>query len=292
MKTSLTAVALAVVLAMSSVGCVSQRQYDELDQAYRKSQEQVAELQARIDELNQRIKMLEQDPQTQAKRISELMRERDELLAKLRDLEGKYNELAGRMPVTALGPQTDAALRDLASRYPDLLEYDPNTGMIRFKSDVTFALGSADLTARAREVIGRLAPILNGPEVSQYEVRVVGHTDSMAISRAETRSKHPTNWFLSVHRAISVRDALETSGVPALRTSVGGYSMYRPVVANKPGGTEQNRRVELYLVPMSKVAVDVPTSETRGRGAAPAAPKAAPKAAPAPATPRNEIPLK
>ena len=290
MKMSLTAVALAVVLAMSSVGCVSQRQYDELDQAYRKSQEQVAELQARIDELNQRIKELTLDPQAQAGRISQLMQERDELLAKLKDLEDRYGKINAMTPI-ALDANTDARLKELVSQYPDILEYDSATGMIKFKSDVTFALGSADVTARAREVIGRLAPILNAPEVAKYEVRVVGHTDSMAISRAETRAKHPTNWYLSVHRAISVRDALESAGVPAVRTSVGGYSMYRPVVPNKPGGTEANRRVELYLVPMAKLDSSmVPTSEARGRSAAP---KAAPKPAPVPATPKsNEIPLK
>ena len=290
MKTSLTAVALTVLIALGSFGCVSQRQYDELELAYRKSQEQVAELQARIDELNQRIKLLEADPQEQAKRIQELMAERDQLIKQLDELRKQYEVLAARGPGIALPADLDAALKELAAQHPDILEYDPATGLIKFKSDVTFSLGSADLTANAKSVVNQLAGILNSPIASKYEARVVGHTDSVRIARPETAAKHPTNWHLSVHRAISVRDALESGGVSPVRTSVGGYSMYRPAVQNAANGAAQNRRVEIYLVPMAQINESMlPKGSDRAPAAAPrSAPKAAPKAAPK----KDEIPLK
>ena len=51
------------------------------------------------------------------------------------------------MALKALDPATDQALRDLAAQYPDLVVYDPDRGMIRFTSDLTFGSGSAEVTA-------------------------------------------------------------------------------------------------------------------------------------------------
>jgi chemotaxis protein MotB len=82
------------------------------------------------------------------------------------------------------------------------------------------------------------------------EVRIVGHTDDVPIGKPQTRELHPTNVHLSVHRSISVRSALVSAGVEPVRIQVAGYGEYRPVIENRPGGTPENRRVEVYLTPM------------------------------------------
>ncbi len=272
----------AFAILLGPAGCVSQAQYDQLDAAYRKSQEQIASLQFKIDELNQVIAKLREGPLDQSRMIEELKLERDTLIKRLKELEDKIAGIPTGSDVGALlDPDTDILLKQLAAQYPGLLEYDARRGMIKFLSDVTFALGSDQLTPRARESISKLAQILVSPAASRYEARVVGHTDNVPIVKPETRAKHPTNWHLSAHRAISVRDALETSGVPAIRTLIGGAGMQRPAVSNAArGGAEANRRVEIFLVTM--LPVNDGYINPRGGAAAPAAPAAPAKAPEAP----------
>lgn len=291
MKASLSTVALLFCIAFLPAGCVAQRQYDELELAYRRSQEQVGELENRIAELRQQIAMLEAHPEQYQERIDDLTQERDQLIAQLEDLRGQIEGLAEREPVM-LPTEVDEALREFADQHPDMVEYDASRGMLRFRSDVTFDLGSADLTSEAQRTLARFGDLLNDPSVRGYEVRIVGHTDTVPISREETRQRHPTNWHLSVHRSISVRDAIEDANVDPIRTSVAGYGPYRPVVQNTASGAERNRRVEIYLVSMTDVNRDYlrPTGESRQRSE-PSAPAPAPR--PDAAEPdSDEIPLK
>ena len=94
------------------------------------------------------------------------------------------------------------------------------------------------------------------------EVRVVGHTDNVPIRRSSTAAQHPTNIHLSAHRSISVRDALVGDGIDANRFMVAGYGEFRPIAANGARGSEMNRRVELFLVPMPTVEAVTTRSNT------------------------------
>jgi flagellar motor protein MotB len=280
MKTSLYAALLTVLIALST-GCVAQSKYDQLDQAYRKVLEQNTELQARIDELTQQIKLLEAGPRGDRDRIAQLEAERQQLMDQLAKAQAALESLGAKSTaVVMLDPETDKALRDFAEANSDLVEYDAARGMVKFRSDLTFGLGSADLTAGAQNTLARLATLLNNPATQKYEIRIVGHTDSVPVSRPATKAKHPNNWYLSVHRAISVRDAIEKAGVAPIRTAVGGYGMYRPIAPNAKSGAETNRRVEVYLVAMTPV-----NEQYLGN----TAPGSAPAPAPAPA---GNIPLK
>lgn len=246
--------ACVALLALSGIGCVAQREVDDLRTLYRRSQEQVEDLRARLDEANARIKALQEaqkstDPDMLDK-LTRAIQERDALAKKLAEAEEKLRGGAGFAPIM-LEPELDQALRDLAAQHPDLLSYDPALGMVRFKSDLTFALGSTEVSAKGAEALGQLATILARPVAQKYEARIVGHTDNVRIGRAGTRAAHPTNWHLSVHRSIAVKDVLQKSGVPGIRMMVAGYGEYRPIVANGPRGAEANRRVEIYLVPMN-----------------------------------------
>mgnify|MGYP003693640179 CR=1 FL=1 len=69
---------------------------------------------------------------------------------------------------------------------------------------------------------------------------VVGHTDTLPIGPITGR-KHPTNWHLSVHRAIAVMFTLKNYGVEYLRMGCMGYGEFRPRVPNpNRGGSEEN----------------------------------------------------
>jgi len=286
-----------VVLSMLGAlsGCMSEGKYRDLEVAYRKSQEDNTRLQSRLAELDQQLAAMRNQGGSDSARMQQLLAERDQLVADLDRLNGKYEKLATAdipQPTTTqvikLDPGTDKALRDFAAQNRDIVEYDAARGMVKFRSDLTFGLGSDRVNPAAQSTIGKLAGILNSPATSRYEVRIVGHTDSVPIKRAATKQKHPTNWHLSVHRAIAVRDALQSAGVSSTRTGVSGYGPYRPVVPNTASGAEKNRRVEIFLVPMAPVNEQyLPSATTRRPAPAPANPVAS-----SVAEPRREIPLK
>ncbi|MCK5175184.1 MAG: OmpA family protein, partial [Planctomycetes bacterium] len=62
---------------------------------------------------------------------------------------------------------------------------------------------------------------------------------------------HPTNWHLSVHRAISVLNVMTQNKVSPKRLSVRGFGEFRPAEPNKADkkGNAANRRVEIFIVP-------------------------------------------
>ncbi len=252
MARSLTGAVVAVLL-LQAVGCVSQAQHDQLREAWRRSQEQVVERDTRISDLEKEKARLAATKDN-SEEVDALKSENDKLMAKLKASEGRYKELEKRIAEVELiqiAPELNDALKDFATQHGDLVTYDAKRSMLRFRSDLTFSPGSDVLSANAQMTLTELAKILVTPAAAKYEVKVVGHTDAVPI--AKSRAQHPTNWHLSVHRSISVQKALEEAGVPALRTSVAGHGMYRPMEQNTMKGTEKNRRVELYLVPLPEV---------------------------------------
>lgn len=271
------------VLAAGLIGCstVPQSRYDDLMTSYRALQEENVSLQSGLEESRSSSSMLRNQLAESSRRLDGLNGDNQRLRAEIDRLGGDYSALVDRLSginVTALPADLDAALRSFASRYPNLLTYDSATGTVRFASDITFALGSADLSTAANESIRGLASIVNSDAASGFEVHIVGHTDNVPISRAETRARHPTNRHLSVHRAISVGTALISANVDARRVLVAGYGEHRPIVANTASGAAQNRRVEIHFEPLREpLPAAAPAS---GNASTPAAPTR-----PAPTTP-------
>lgn len=235
---------ILAVVAFYTVGCVAQGEADDLKTLYRNSQEQVVDLQERLAEAQAQIDALTGQAGGEADALAAAIADRDRLQAALDDAEARLRQ-AGNV---ALPPELDDALSRLAAANPQLMTYDADRGMIKLHSDLTFALGSADVNAGTQNSLASLAKIFNSPAAAKYEVRIVGHTDNVPIKNVGTKAKHPTNWHLSVHRAIAVMLVLAKDGVPQSRMSVAGYGEYQPVVPNTKGGAEANRRVELFLV--------------------------------------------
>ena len=78
-----------------------------------------------------------------------------------------------------------------------------------------------------------------------------GAEKQSGYSRNEMIGKHISLLYPeeAAHRAISVRNALGSAGVPWERMSAMGWGEHRPVMANNVGkGTAANRRVEIFLV--------------------------------------------
>ncbi len=190
--------------------------------------------------------------------LATLQKQNADLRAQLDEVNRKYQE-ALRKTNIVIPQEVSDDLSQLARQYPDVLDYDAQRGMLKFKSDVTFSSGSAEVTAKAKEVLKRVAGILNSSSVATYELLVAGHTDNVRVSQPRTiQAGHKDNWYLSAHRAITVAAELRKEGIAANRMGVAGYADQRPVASNATeAGKAQNRRVEILLVPGPKTPAAV-----------------------------------
>lgn len=273
----IAALSLAGLVAGGLTGCVSQKEYDLLQQTNRSLESQIADLNGRLDGTGQRLGSLQQQRNAAGNTIEGLQAEnaslRQQLSQTLDTLDGFEARLAS-LNFVQLDPATDQALSRLARENAGLITYDSQRGMLRFSSDLTFNSGSDIVKQEVVASLQALANVLNSADASGYDLRIEGHTDSEAIS-ANTAQRHPTNMHLAAHRAIAVRRTLGNEGLGWDRMSVSGWGEHRPVIQNNPtGGTAANRRVEIFVVPTSRNA-SIGSSEVRAnvnpdREAAPA----------------------
>jgi chemotaxis protein MotB len=203
-------------------------------------------------ELSAKNKLLE----SKDRDISGLKGENNKLKGTVKDLTKRYEDLAKkRRPLiiakNPLPPELNKALKKFATDHSDVAIFDEKNSMVKLRSDLTFPPGGATVNPDAAETLRQLVEILNKPEASQFAVYIAGHTDDMRIAREETRRRHPTNWYLSVHRAVGVQKILDKAGLDASRMCVMGFSEFHPVAPNQPNkkGNKTNRRVELWIVP-------------------------------------------
>lgn len=165
---------------------------------------------------------------------------------------GRKDELIARMREQCLGgmalPAEVSTLLEEFAEKEDMVTFDASKGIVKFKSDLLFKSGSDAVLPAAAAAIKSLSTILNTKEATELDIIIAGHTDDQPIVYA--KANHPTNWHLSVHRAIAVLKIMSANNVAQKRMSVRGFGELRPIVPNDPGkGNPQNRRVELYIVP-------------------------------------------
>lgn len=110
-----------------------------------------------------------------------------------------------------------------------------------FTDSMLFSPGSATL-AKREPVLLELVEVIKEKGV---RVTIEGHTDNVPIATAT----FPSNWELSVRRAINIGQFLITEGgIDARRLSAVGYADTRPVASNETAeGRQQNRRVSILL---------------------------------------------
>ena len=110
-------------------------------------------------------------------------------------------------------------------------------------SNVTFDVDKADIKASFYPVLDSVALVLD--EYDKTIIDVVGHTDSTG--------SHQYNQALSERRADSVARYLISQKVARVRIETFGMGETRPIADNATAaGRQQNRRVELTLIPVTK----------------------------------------
>lgn len=253
-----------IVSPLITVGCTSgelMKARDANDQLKRRFNERVEKYKT-LSSINDRLRrdMAIRDETSAA------IRKENELYSaqcakqqeSLTTLKALYDAELARKPVLEVGSgplpgEIDRALSAFARANPDLLEYQSKYGMVKLKSDMSFASGSAEVKPGASTALGRLVEILKAPVAANFHLYVAGHTDNVPIGASA--QKHPTNWYLSVHRAIGIQKVLVAAGMPASRIGVMGFGEHHPIVPNNPDkkGTATNRRVELWILPPGRL---------------------------------------
>lgn len=249
-------VVVLCVFVMLLSGCVSQEQYGDVKAQNRIQQSRIASLESQLSDAQLQLEQFQKQLGALRGRSGTDMGAKDAEIAALeKDIEAK-KALIAKMQAqlmrsgAPLPMELNVLLQEFA-RDNEMVTFDVETGMLKFKSDLLFDLGSDNVKGSAAAAIKSLCGIMNSEQGKQFDLLIAGHTDDVPIKKPATRAKHPTNWHLSVHRSIAVLNLMTGSGVAPKRLSVRGFGEYRPVGPNKAnkGGNVANRRVEIFVVP-------------------------------------------
>lgn len=153
-------------------------------------------------------------------------------------------------------------LRDRLAGSAVEVEIDHRGIVVSLHEAGSFATGSADLSAVARDVLDRLAATLG--RNNAMTLRVEGHTDDVPIQTGRFRS----NWELSTARATSVVTHLvQQAGIEPRRLSAAGYGEFHPRVANASAADRaRNRRVDIVILNEATVATEEPRTPAGATG--------------------------
>jgi chemotaxis protein MotB len=252
--TKLSGIILICACIVLAVGC--NPELEDLRVQNETQQKQIDALRAEVAAKNIELDKLNRELADAKEKGSIDVETLEQKIAALKEDLAKKQELIDSMQKkllyggTQLPVELSTKLEDFAKQY-DLVTYDASRGIVKFKSDLLFEVGSDKVTPEAAKAIKSLCEILNTEEAKKFDIVIAGHTDNIPIEKPATKAKHPNNWYLSVHRAVSVLNVMAEDKIDPKRMSARGFGEYRPIAENKAGnkGNPLNRRVEIYIVP-------------------------------------------
>src|SRR5512138_13200 len=192
------------------------------------AQGDLANAQARAQELADRVQKMEAD----RNELSLQVQAKDEEIQKL---QGTYNELEAKM-------KEEIAKGDV------FLSQSGGRIKVDLVDKILFGEGDASISPKGENVLLRVGGVL--ASVADKKIQVSGHTDDLNISERLV-GKYPTNWELAAARATNVvRFLEEKANVPGRRLVAAAYGPWEPISANRTAtGRARNRRIEIVLTP-------------------------------------------
>jgi chemotaxis protein MotB len=186
-------------------------------------------------ELTQKVEKLEAEKTELAAAKDELSKDVQAKTGELEQLKGTYDKLEDKM-------------KDEIAKGDIRLSQSGGKLRVDLVDKILFDSGEAVISKRGEGVLSRVGAVLAAMDDKQ--IQVSGHTDSNPISE-KLAPQFPTNWELSVSRAVNVvRFLEEKASVPAKNLTATGYGQYHPIASNKTAaGRARNRRIEILLTP-------------------------------------------
>jgi len=116
---------------------------------------------------------------------------------------------------------------------------------ISLSDKMVFTSGSAEISPRAKEVLSKVATVVNSKP--DTEVLVEGHTDNVPVNKTCIKD----NWDLSTQRAVAITRVLQKDfAVNPARITAGGRAEFVPLATNDtPEGRSTNRRTRIVILP-------------------------------------------
>lgn len=167
----------------------------------------------------------------------ESLREKDIKITRLQDALTKKDSVTLAV-VTAL--KKEVGLDD-----PDIeINVEKGVVFISIADKLLFQSGSYNVTNRAKEILGKVAKVVNSRP--NFEAMVEAHTDNVPYKRDVLLD----NWDLSVKRATSVVRVLESLGVNPQQLIAAGRGEYQPLMPNDTAQNRAaNRRTRIVVLP-------------------------------------------
>ncbi|NJX16303.1 OmpA/MotB family protein [Tamlana crocina] len=186
---------------------------------------------------NDNLQVLTAKGASNIEKTLESMKEKDLKITRLQDALTKKDSVTLAL-VTSLK-------REVGINDPDIeVNVEKGVVYISIADKLLFQSGSYVVTSRAKEVLGKVATVVNGKP--DFECMVEGHTDSRSYSKPPLLD----NWDLSVKRATSVVRELQELGVSPSRLVAAGRSSYVPVADNDTAENRaKNRRTRILVLP-------------------------------------------
>lgn len=213
-------------------------------------EEQVADLRAQLEDCKtQRDKQLSQvgDLTVMSQGANENMKltlsqlaEKDKYIHLLQAAKSKADSIN-----LALSANLKTSLQEGIEDKDVEIKVDKTVVMINLSDKMLYQTGSANLTSRATEVLGKIAGILQ--ERPDLEVMVEGYTDNVPISTDCIKD----NWDLSVKRATAVIRVLQnTYKIDPNRLIAAGRGEFNALASNDTKeGRATNRRTRIIILP-------------------------------------------
>ena len=169
----------------------------------------------------------------------ESMKEKDVTINKLRDAITRRDSVNLALVQSLKGVLGDLNDTDIE------VNVEKGVVFVSISDKLLFKSGSINVSSKAREVLGKIATVVNNKP--DFEFLVEGHTDSQSINTDCMKD----NWDLSVLRATTVVRILQDDfGVAPERMTAGGRSQYIPKASNETADTRaENRRTRIVVLP-------------------------------------------
>ena len=183
--------------------------------------------------------MLTQKGADNLERSLESIREKDLTIKNLRDAVTRRDSINLALVQSLKGVLGNLDDEDIT------VQVDKGVVYVSISDKMLFSSGSYNVTPRAREVLGKVAKVVNNKP--DFEFMVEGHTDDVPIKNTCIKN----NWDLSVLRATAVVNILQNDfGVSPSRMTAAGRGEYVPVTSNStPEGRAINRRTRIVVLP-------------------------------------------
>jgi chemotaxis protein MotB len=169
----------------------------------------------------------------------ESMKEKDIRIQRMQDAVTKKDSVTLALVTSLKGVLGNMSDEDIE------INVDKGVVYVSISDKLLFRSGSYTVTQRAKEVLGKVAKVVN--DKPELEFMVEGHTDNVPIKISGVQD----NWELSVKRATAVVRILENDfGVNPSRMTAAGRSYYLPVADNDTAANRaKNRRTRIVVLP-------------------------------------------